>query len=120
MSMAFTTRLAAGAIDLVICPRSDFTEQAEHGMFRDLSEFLPADMYEKLSDRLLSASLVEYDEAGEIVSHSEPVMLGIDLSGSDIYKEYGSLAEQPVLCVAGNIQNTENALQVISRFTGIE
>lgn len=120
VSMAFTTRIAAGAIDLVICSYDDFLEQSGHGMFRDLSEFLPADMYARLSDRFLENSVVEYDTSGEIVSHTEPFPFGIDLSDSSAYKEYGGLGSRPVLCVAANVQNTENVQKAISWFFSLD
>lgn len=119
MSMAFTTRIAAGAVDLVICPYSDFLEQSERDMFRDLREFLPEEMYGQLSDRLVENSLTELDDTGEVVSRTDPIPLGIDLSDSSLYQQYGGLAEHPVLCIAGNIQNTENALKTISWLTGL-
>lgn len=118
MNMAFITRLAAGAIDLVVCPYSDFLDQSQNGMFCDLRELLPEDMYEQLSDRILENGVAERDGEGEIISRSDPIPFGIDLSDSAVYKEYGGLDAQPVLCAAANVKNTENALKAIAWFTG--
>ncbi len=120
MDMAYKTRLMAGAIDLIICPQDVFLEESGQGLFCDLREFLPKDMYAQLSDLLLENKVAETDDLGEVVSYSEPIPMGIDLSGSDFYKEYGGLLEQPVLCAAWRPENKENALKAIAYFTGID
>lgn len=120
MEMAYRTRLMARAIDLVVCPRDVFLEQSEQGLFCDLRELLPADMYAQLSDLMIENKIAETDDAGDVVSYSEPMPMGIDLSGSNFYKEYGGLLEQPVLCVTWNPENKGNVLKAITYFTGID
>ena len=52
-NMAYTARVAAGSADLIICSYEDFLEYAEKGFFSDLSEFLPAEHYASLSEKIL-------------------------------------------------------------------
>lgn len=120
MDMAYKTRLMAGAIDLVVCPYDVFLEQSEQGLFCDLREFLPKDMCEQLSDLLLENKVAEIDDMGEVVSYSEPVPMGIDLSDSAFYQEYGGAIERPVLCAVGISRNEENAFKAIAYFAGID
>lgn len=119
MDMAFKTKLMAGAIDLVICSYDDFMEQSEARLFCDLREFLPEDMYDQLSELLVENKVPELDDMGEITAYSDPIPMGIDLSGSSLYKEYGGTATRPVLCAAGTTKNKENALTAIACFCGI-
>ncbi len=120
MDMAYRTRLFAGAIDLIVCPYDLFLEQSEQGLFCDLRELLPEEMCLQLSDLLLENKVAETDDMGETVSYSDPVPMGIDLSGSEFYLEYGGAIEDPVLCAAWNPSNRENSLKAIAYFTGID
>ncbi len=120
MDMAYKTRLMAGAIDLIICPYDLFLEQSEQGLFCDLREYLPEDMYAQLSDLLLENKVAETDDLGETVSYSEPIPMGIDLSDSSFYQQYGGAIEDPVLCAAWRPENHGNALKAIAYFTGID
>lgn len=119
MNMAYTTRISAKSIDLIICSRDDFMEQSERGMLCDLRELLPEEMQEQLSDRFLENGIAQMDDNYNIVSHSDPAPFGIDLTGSEAYKEYGGTDTQPVLCAAANVTNTENAIRAIAWFTGV-
>ncbi len=120
MNMAYTTRIAAGAVDLIICSQDDFQEQSGRGMFCDLREALPDELYSRLSDRLLEGSVLQYDESGEVISRSDPIPFGIDISDSAVYREYGGAAEKPVLCVSANSQNTENVLKAVPYLAGLD
>ncbi len=120
MDMAYRTRLLAGAIDLIVCPRDVFLEQSGQGLFCDLRELLPEDMYTQLSDLLVENKVAETDDMGEVISYSDPVPMGIDLSGSEFYKNYGGMTEQPILCCAWHPENSANTLKAIAYFTGID
>ncbi len=120
MDMAYRTRLLAGAIDLIICPHDVFLEQSGQGLFCDLRELLPEEMYAQLSGLLIENKVAETDDMGEVISYSEPIPMGIDLSGSEFYQQYGGIFEQPVLCAAWHPENKGNALKAIAYFTGID
>lgn len=121
MNMAYVTHAATGGIDLVICPKDYFTQGSRQGMFLDLSEFLPAEMYEALSDRILmEQEAEEVDEEGNPISLLEAKPYGIDLSGSIAYQDFGGLEPEPVLCVMASVVNTDNAIKTISYLTEFE
>ena len=117
MNMAYVTRIGAGSADLLICSRDDFTEQAEKGYLADLSEVLPQDLYDSLSDRILEGKTAEMDYEGNVTSYSEPMPMGIDVSGSSIVEEWNLYCDDPVLCVIGNAPNMDNVIKTISYFT---
>ncbi|MDO5337774.1 MAG: hypothetical protein Q4E89_10045 [Eubacteriales bacterium] len=117
VNMAYVTQLSGKGIDLVICSESYFETGSNQGIFTDLSEFLPEDMYAALSDRIVEGCTAETDDYGEIISYNEPAPYGIDLSGTSRFTEFGGVEEHPILCVVANVSNTENALKTISYFT---
>lgn len=120
MNMAYVTHTATGSIDLLICSEEQFETSANRGMLVDLSEFLPADMYEQLSDRILESRTSDEDYDTGAITYGEYQPFGIDLSGSEVYKEYGGYGDAPILCVMINATNTDNALTGIKYLTGIE
>ena len=120
MNMAFITHTTTGGVDLMICSADQFESSANRGMLMDLSELLPSETYEKLSGSILESRTSDEDyDTGEI-TYGEMQPFGIDISGSEIYKEYGGYGDSPILCVMANTPNTENVLKAISYLTGIE
>ena len=53
-----------------------------------------------------------------MLSYSEPIPMGIDLSGSSFLENYNVLCEDPVLCAVVNVHNPENTQKIIAYFTG--
>lgn len=116
MNMVFTTKIGAGSVDLIICTYSDFVEQAQRGMFADLREYLPQEMYRSLAEQIMTGRVAETDIGGNVLSYSEDIPFAIDLSDSDLCAEYVSSLEAPVLCVAASSSNIDNALKAIACF----
>lgn len=120
MNMAYVTHTATGGLDIIICSEEQFEINASRGMLMDLSELLPVDMYEKLSDSILEACTADEDyETGEI-TYGEPQAFGIDISDSSIYKEFGGYGNSPILCVLVNTPNAENAVKAIDYIAEVE
>ena len=119
-SMAFATRIAAQAVDIIICSYDDFLEQSESGMLFRLDEFLPADMYDALSDRILENKVASLDFEGNVTSYTEPFPFGIDLSDNKTYTDYGGREAHPVLAVAASAKNQENILRAITFFFSLQ
>lgn len=116
VQMAYSTQLMAGGIDVIICPKEYFEENSKFGAFVDMSEFLPAGLYEKSSDKMLESREAETDNLGEIISYYEAKPYGIDLSGNSRYEEFGGFGDDAILCVSKNSPNTENAVRLIEWF----
>lgn len=117
MVMAYSAKNSAGAIDMILCPRDYFEEGAERGMFADLGEALPQELYSTVSDRLLEARVIdEQDNEGNALSYEDPRPYGIDISGSAHFAEVGGYADDLVLCVSGGYTNTENVAKVVLYF----
>ena len=117
MEMAYTTRLWAGSTDILICSRSDFEEQAARGYCADLSETLPEELYSSLSDCIVDSPVEEIDENGNVLSRSDPKPFGIDISGSNVLKEYNIICPDAVLCITANSPNVENARKAVAYLT---
>lgn len=116
-NMAYITHVSASGIDLIICTQEYFDKTVEQGMFADLSELLPEETYQKLSDRLIEGQIAETDIDGNVTEYLEAAAYGIDISGSIPYDTYGGYESKPILCVCVNSPNTENTLKVIDYFT---
>lgn len=117
--MAYITQMSTGTIDLVVCPKDYFKDGSAQGLFMDLEEFLPSDLYETLKERMLTASEAVTDEAGEVTSYLDPKEYGISLSGTTRYSEFDGYDPDSVLCVLRNTPNPENAVKVIAWFTDV-
>lgn len=119
MNMAYVTHTATGGLDIVICSKEEFEFNAGRGLLMDLTELLPAETYEKLSDSILESRIVEEDyETGE-VTYGEYQPLGIDITGSKVLSEFGGIGETPVLCVIVTTPNADNVVKTIEYFTGM-
>lgn len=116
-NMSFVTQINAGTIDLVICPYDYFIETSRQGLFVDLSTFLPSEIYDDLSDRIITSSLTDMDAEGNITSYSDPAPFGIDISNNAhfIHKD-----EKVVLCIVNGTLNKANAINALSYFTSVE
>lgn len=119
VQMAYVTQMTAGGIDVVVCPLDYFEEGSKLGVFADLSEVLPDDMYHSLSDRILESREAVTDNYGEVVSWEDPLPHGIDLTGNARYEEFDGYDEKPILCVLKNAVHMENSLRLISWFTDV-
>ncbi len=117
MNMAYMTIVGAGQADLIICPYSVFERQARLGFLADLSEYLPPEMYERLSGRMVTGRVVETDVTGETQTIGDELPYGIDISGSAVCEEYVLSSEQTILCVFAAPPNSERVLQAIPYFT---
>lgn len=116
VQMAYSTQLMAGGIDVVICPQEYFEEASALGVFTDLSEFLPADLYAELSGKMLESREAETDDYGEVISYYDAKPHGIDLTGNTRYEKFGGFDTNPILCVSKNSANTENVIRLIEWF----
>lgn len=116
MNMAFYTHVAGSGIDLIVCTRSTFEENAKHGMLYDLSTYLPEDLFNNLSDQILTAQVAdESDDEGNVLSYFDPQPFGIDISNNEYYKELGGTnPEDLVLCIAAGSKNTDNTIKLLS------
>lgn len=119
MNMAYVTKAAAGSIDVVICTKKYFEEEAARGMFADLREVLPEALYDQLQGQIVEGQeMDEVDDDGKIVSWHDPCPYGIDISGSAKLSEFGDAGGDAVLGIARGAQNTENALKALEFFGG--
>ena len=116
MQMAFSTKVAATGMDLVICSKDFFEEGSAGGMFADLSDILPEDTYEALAERMIEGKEAETDDDGNVTGWKEARPYGLDISGSTAFAKFGGVDEAPILCVMGNAAHLENVQKAIAFF----
>lgn len=119
-NMSFVTLLNAGSIDLVVCPYDYFVEASGAGTFVNLSEFLPEEIYNSLSDKILTASLTETDIDGNVIDSAAPEPFGIDISDNKYFAACAGNAEKVVLCAVNGTMHEENVLKAITYLTAVE
>lgn len=113
-NMSFITLTQAGTIDIAICPADYFEEAAGAGMFANLNEFLPEEIYTKLSEKIIMARPTETDIDGNIINYGNPMPYGVDISDSPYFSKTN---EQLVLCILNGSPHTDNTLDAVSFFT---
>lgn len=116
----FTTLTASNAIDIIFCDEANFEKYSGLGYFADLSQFLPADLYEKVKDRILLSSEVKTDENNNVIETYPAAPHGIDISGNALYKEYGGTADHVIIGVMANAEHTDNIIRTIEHLISYE
>lgn len=108
--MAFTTRLVANDIDIVICDRDTFENKSSAGFFLDLSELLSDDDSAAFSADFVNGQRTETDEQGQILSVGPETPFGIDISASSFYQKYGGNAKEAILCISAGSERMDAAM----------
>jgi hypothetical protein len=101
---ALVAYIAAGEIDVMIAPETSFKQYAYYGYFKKLSEALPTDIYTSLADYFFI-----YDQEED----PERCPYGIYLYNSDLFKGLKYNADNYVLGILINGQNTDNTIEFI-------
>lgn len=116
----FSTLTATGSIDIIIGDEESFDKYSELGYFADLSEFLPAELYEKVKDKIVESSETETDEEGNVTKTYPAAPHGIDISGNALYKDFGGAADHVILGVLANAEHSDAALCFIEHLLSYE
>lgn len=111
--MAFSTRLVTNDLDLVICDPDTFDSESTAGFYLDLSTFLPSDLLNTFSERLVTGKIVETDENDQIIRTGEVLPYGINIADTALYTTYGGTASDAILCVPAGSKRTDTALTLI-------
>ena len=96
-------------LDLLIAGEEEFHYLVKQGLFMDLAEALPTDVYSRLCDRI-------YLDASEKAS-SEAKAYGIRLEGLRRFEQLGTGMESPVLGIAVNTKNQKNSVKALKYLT---
>jgi hypothetical protein len=104
MQQVLTTYIAAGEIDVIIAPESDFKNYAYYGYVAKLSDELPTDVYSALTD---SFYLTDTEE------DSDKNAYGIYLDNSDLFKDLKYNSESYVLGIVPNYSHEDNTIEFI-------
>ena len=116
MNVAYMVKTGTGDVDLVICSYDDFIACSQGGMLIDLREYLPEEIYQSLSGRIVNVRKVKTNLESNSVLYSDAIPFGINISGGTAHKDYIISDEELVLGVFASSLNTENALKAITYF----
>lgn len=114
MQMVYMTRISGSAADLILCNYDDFMTAAGQGMFSDLSVTLPKDTAAALSDKFISAEIIETDIEGNEISREAPAPYGLVITGSSLYQQFEGIGEEIYVGIPVTSPNLENAVKVLS------
>lgn len=99
-----TTYLAAGEIDVIIAPESEFEHYATTGYMAKLSDELPTDVYSALTDYFYIT------DTEEDAKHNA---YGIYLTDTDLFKGLEYNSEPYILGIVPNYSHEENTIDFI-------
>ncbi len=119
VKMAVLTRFGAGDIDLYIAEREDLVSYAETGFMEDLSQWLPAEIYNRLleEDALLDAQIVTYDETTfEVTDRADPLPYAVELKALPYLAPYLEHMTDPVLGIAASPDEPDEELAALRFF----
>lgn len=104
MQQVLSTYVAAGEIDVIIAPESDFANFAYYSYMAKLSDELPTDVYSTLTDNFYITDTEE---------DSEKAAYGIYLDNSDLFKGLKYNGEPYVLGIIQNYSHIDNTVEFI-------
>ncbi|MFT4104906.1 MAG: hypothetical protein QM657_04015 [Lacrimispora sp.] len=105
-----TAVISTKDLDIMIGTPETASHYGSLGGFADLKEFLPADVYEKVKDRLY---MTTNEETGETIA------TGILIGETDFCDRTGLIMEEPVLSVIGNSTRTDTSLKLVRYVLGL-
>lgn len=104
MQQVLTTHIAAGEIDVIIAPESEFSNLTFYGYFAKLSDKLPTDVYSNLTDHFYLAS-TEDDATNNAY--------GIYLKDTDLFQNLTYNSEPYVMGIVQNYSHEDNTIEFI-------
>ncbi len=105
-----TAVISTKDLDIMIGNPETAAHYGSMGGFADLKELLPADVYDKVKDRLY---MTTNEETGETAA------TGIFIGETDFCDRTGLIMEEPVLSVVSNSTRTDTCLKLIRYILGL-
>jgi len=109
MQQILATYIAAGEVDVIIAPESEFMNYAYYGYFGKLSDALPTDVYSALTD---------YFYITETEEDATKNAYGINLSNSDLFQNLEYDGEPYILGIVANYPHADNTVEFIRYLFG--
>lgn len=110
-----TTYTYTGEIDVFIAPASQFTKYAFSETFYPLTDLLPTDLYStfEAEDLLVSKTRANDEEIFPVDATGPEGVYGIYLRDHELFKDFETAMDPPVLGVVITAKNKENAITYI-------
>lgn len=104
MNQVFSTYVASGEIDILIAPKSEFTNYTQFGFLAKLTDQLPTDVYSALTNQFYIADTDEDPEKS---------VYGIYLKDTELFKNYTDDSDPYMLGILLNSKHNENNIEFI-------
>lgn len=108
-SQKLTALFASKTPDVVLSDENNYEFCCSQGAYMDLQEFLPSDMYEKYSDKLI---MTENPETGEMTAY------GLLLTDNEILQKEEAFKFDPIISVCVTSDKQDNSLKFIQYLLG--
>lgn len=97
-------------VDALIAPDATFKTNMERGALIPLTEVLPEDLLESLSDRLVRGQIIETEIDGTITKVHDEEIYGIYLDNLPLFSKYTVRADKPIFGIIRTGTRQENAI----------
>lgn len=104
-----TVFASVGDLDILISDRATFERYSKMGIYYNLADALPSDLYNRLSENLVLSQVPDED--------TEPFPYGIRLETYPKYKSLQIQIQDPIIGICASSKNRENAVTVIQMLT---
>lgn len=99
----------SGEYDIIIAERELFDRYAANGFFYSLAEALPSNLYNEFSSNFVMSKVKDLG--------NEELPYGISIKGYKRFDELDAIMIDPVIAIAANGKNRENAVNTIQWLT---
>lgn len=110
LQMKFATLVAAKSIDAIVVSQEDFEYYAGLDYLIDLKQLLPADVYDKWKDRIVTGSVVDTDDNGNVIKTYPAAPYGIDISDCALFQNYEKIGDKAILGIVSNTERLDNVI----------
>lgn len=106
----FSLYVMTGDVDAFIAPDATFKSHVERGVMIPLTEVLPADLLESVSDRLVRGQIIETEIDGTITKIYDEEVYGINLDNIPLFSKYTLRTDKPIFGIVRSGTSQENAI----------
>ena len=106
----FSLYVMTGDVDALIAPDTTFKSNVERGAMAPLTDVLPADLLESVSDRLVRGQVIDTEIDGTITKVYDEKIYGISLDNIPLFSKYTLREDKPIFGIVLSGTSQENAV----------
>lgn len=112
-----TSYIYAKQLDSMIADADSFDHYASLGCFSDLSQVLPEDLYNRISEYIYYPNIIQENSpaagVSDTVRPTETYPCGINLAASSVYNELGGAQTNPVIGIVITSEHIEDTIKIL-------